>query len=183
MLAGRMRFHALLVLRDEGDLIGQTLDHLLSWADSIAVLDTGSTDDTWDVVQDRARHDRRVVPIGREAVVFSENLRGYVFDRQRSAYEPGDWVLRVDADEVYHVPPPRFVAERMRPGESAAHLQWYYFRLTRQEADDYGAGRVDVTAAAGGGDNSGHLGALKPGSTAGLGQRCGTAPRSSRPES
>ncbi len=141
-----MRFHALLVLRDEGDLVGQTLDHLLSWADTVAVLDTGSTDDTWDAVQDRARRDRRVVPVGREPVVFNENLRGYLFDRQRSGYEGGDWVLRVDADEVYHVPPPRFVAERVARGESAVHLQWYYFRLTRPEADDYEAGRVDTDA-------------------------------------
>ena len=139
-----MRFHALLILRDEGDIVAQALDHLLSWADTVVVLDTGSTDDTWDIIQERSRVDGRVVPMSHEPILFNDNLRGYLFDRHRDRFNSGDWVLRVDADEVYHVPPPVFVAERLRRGESAVHLQWYYFRLTRREADDYESGRVDT---------------------------------------
>ena len=61
-----MRYHGIMVLRDEGDIIAHTLTHLLTWVDSLHVLDTGSTDDTWDIVNDFARRDSRVRPVGRD---------------------------------------------------------------------------------------------------------------------
>ena len=50
------------------------------WADAIYVFDTGSVDETWEIVQDFAARDKRVVPIRKEPVFFSETrLRGYMF--------------------------------------------------------------------------------------------------------
>ena len=43
----RNRFVVLLPLRDEADIIGQCLRHLLEWAGAIYVFDTGSVDETW----------------------------------------------------------------------------------------------------------------------------------------
>ena len=57
-----MRFHGLMLLRDEIDIIAQNLSHLLSWIDSLYILDMGSVDGTWDIVQDFARKDSRIVP-------------------------------------------------------------------------------------------------------------------------
>ena len=138
-----MRFHCLMVLRDEADIVEQNLAHLLSWADGIYVLDLGSTDDTWDRVQAMARKDKRVVPFRQAPLVFNDNLRGYLFQEFRGRFESGDWVLRTDTDEFYHVAPPQFVQERLRPLDTAVWLQWYYFRLTQQEVADYESGRVD----------------------------------------
>jgi hypothetical protein len=50
----------------------------------------------------------------------------------------------VDADEFYHVPPPRFVKERVQPGETALFLQWYFFRLTRSEVNRYESREIDI---------------------------------------
>ncbi|MCL2647961.1 MAG: hypothetical protein FWD61_13270 [Phycisphaerales bacterium] len=58
----------------------------------------------------------------------------------------GDWVLRLDADEIYHVHPPIFVRERMRPLETAVMGQWYHFRITWDEVKAYESGQVDVAA-------------------------------------
>ncbi len=133
-----------MLMRDEADLVAQSLDHQLTWADTIFILDMGSVDGTWDIIQDYAKRDSRVVPFASKSIIFSDTLRGFLFEHHRDRFEPGDWVLRADTDEFYHVTPPRFVAERMRPSETAAHLQWYYFRLTRQEVEDYDSGRVNV---------------------------------------
>ena len=43
------RFHALLPVRDEADIIGQSLRHMLTWVDAIYVFDNGSVDDTWEI--------------------------------------------------------------------------------------------------------------------------------------
>src|SRR5437762_68452 len=47
-------FHALLPVRDEGDIIRQCLEHLLVWADSVYIFDTGSVDDTWEIAREIA---------------------------------------------------------------------------------------------------------------------------------
>ena len=139
-----MRFHCVMVARDEGDVIEETLQQLLTWADGVYILDLCSTDDTWDCVMDLSRRDKRIVPWKQEALKFNDPLRGYVFDQFRDRFDPGDWVLRADADEIYHVPPPQFVREHVRPLDSAVWLAWYYFRLTQQEVADYESGKVDI---------------------------------------
>lgn len=130
-----MRFHALLPVRDEADIVGQCLAHLLLWADAIYVFDTGSVDATWDIVQDYAHRDARVIALRRDAVYFSETrLRGWMFEQARREMQHGDWFLRVDADEFHHIAPPTFVKERMRPGETIAYHQYYDFQLLESEA-------------------------------------------------
>ena len=138
----RSRFHALLPVRDEADIIGQSLRHMLTWADAIYVFDTGSVDDTWEIVQDFAAQDRRVIPLKKDAVFYSEtHLRGWMFHQARKNMRAGDWFLRVDADEFHHVPPPEFVKTRLRRHETIAWHQYYDFRLTASEVTAWEAGR------------------------------------------
>ena len=135
------RFHALLPVRDESDIIGQCLRHMLTWADAIYVFDTGSTDNTWEIVQEFAANDRRVIPLKRDPVYYSEPLlRGWMFHQARKNMRPGDWFLRVDADEFHHVPPPEFVRTRLRRHETIVWHQYYDFRLTASEVAAWEAG-------------------------------------------
>lgn len=137
-----MRFHVLLPVRDEADIIGQCLAHLLKWADAVYVFDTGSVDESWELVQDAARHDKRVIPLKKDAVFFSETrLRGWMFNQVRSQMRDGDWFLRADADEFHHIPPPEFVRSRLRLHETIAYHQYYDFKLTESEVADWEAGR------------------------------------------
>jgi glycosyltransferase involved in cell wall biosynthesis len=131
-----MGIHALLPVRDEADIVGQCLDHALQWVDAIYVFDTGSVDDTWEIVHDFASRDKRVFPIRKEPVYFSETrLRGYMFHIARQQMRDGDWFLRMDADEFHHISPPQFVKNRMRKHETVAYHQYYDFRLLQSEVD------------------------------------------------
>lgn len=141
-----MRFHGMMLLRDEEDIIAQNLDHLLTWIDALYVFDLGSTDRTWDIVQDYARRDSRIVPYLHRPTVYSDGLRCVLFDRYRDRFAPGDWIMKIDSDEFYHIAPPQFVRERVRPGETAVHLMWYFFRLTAPEVAAYESGAVDEAA-------------------------------------
>lgn len=136
-----MKFFCLLPVRDESDIIGQCLTHALNWADAIHVFDTGSVDNTWEIVQDFAARDQRVVPMRKEAVYFSETrLRGYMFHVAREQMREGDWFLRMDADEFHHIAPPEFVKTRMRKHETIAYHQYYDFRLLQSEVDAWNRG-------------------------------------------
>jgi glycosyltransferase involved in cell wall biosynthesis len=136
-----MGFHVLLPVRDEADIIGQCLDHALKWADLIYVFDTGSVDNTWEIVQEFASRDKRVVPMGKESVYFSEmRLRGYMFHIARHQMRDGDWFLRMDADEFHHIAPPEFVMSWMRKRETVAYHQYYDFHLLQSEVDAWNRG-------------------------------------------
>lgn len=129
-----MKFTCLLPARDEADIIGQCLTQLLTWADAIYVFDTGSVDETWEIVQEFAARDKRVLPMRKEAVYFSEpRVRGYMFNVAREQMQDGDWFLRVDADEFHHIAPPEFVRTHMRRHETVAYHQYYDFRLLQSE--------------------------------------------------
>ncbi|MBA3960653.1 MAG: glycosyltransferase family 2 protein [Chthoniobacterales bacterium] len=136
-----MRFHCLLPIRDEADIVSQCLRHLLKWADYIYVFDTGSVDNSWEVVQDYAATDQRIIALKKESVYFSETLlRGWMFHHARNKMYDGDWFLRVDADEFHHISPPEFVREHMRKHETVAYHQYYDFRLTESEVDAWAKG-------------------------------------------
>lgn len=130
-----MRFHALMLVRDEADIVEQCLTSASTWCDAIYVYDTGSTDGTWELVLAAARQNSCVVPVGREAVYYTEGLRGFLFNQVRNRATDGDWFVRLDADEFYPILPPNFVKERLRSCESLICNQTYEFRLTIEEAE------------------------------------------------
>ena len=141
-----MKFHCLLPVRDEADVIAQCLRHALTWVDAIYVFDTGSVDETWEIVKDFAGRDNRVVPIRKEHVFFSETLlRGYMFHIARQQMHEGDWFLRLDADEFHHIAPPEFVKNHMRAHETIAYHQYYDFRLLHSEVDGWNRGVETLT--------------------------------------
>jgi len=135
-------FHCMLPVRDEADIIGQSLRHLLRWADSIYVFDNGSIDDTWEIVRDFAGKDHRVVPLKKDPVYFSDtHVRGWIFHQARKAMREGDWFLRVDADEFHHIPPPEFVKTQLRKHETIVWHQYYDFRLTESDVRAWETGK------------------------------------------
>lgn len=139
--AATPRIHALLLVRDEGDIIEQCLDHLLTWAEGVYVLDTGSTDATWDIVRSRAAREPSRVFASQTDAAFQCGLRSILFRRHRRHFRPGDWIARVDADEFYHTDPREFLRESVAPHEGRVAALQYLFVLTRPEADAWHDGR------------------------------------------
>jgi glycosyltransferase involved in cell wall biosynthesis len=129
-----MKFYAILCTRDEDDIIEQSLRALTRWADRVYVFDTGSVDQTWDIVQEVSRTNPTVVTVAREPLWFADQVRGYVFDLVRPDFREGDWIARVDSDEFYHVSPPEFVRRHLKAHETCVYHQYYDFWLTKTEA-------------------------------------------------
>jgi glycosyltransferase involved in cell wall biosynthesis len=130
-----MRFFCLLPVRDEADIIGQCLQRLSNWADRIFVFDTGSVDNTWEIVLEQASKNTKIRPIAKDDVYYSESrLRGYIFDIARREMKEGDWFMRVDADEFHYITPQQFIRERLQKHETIVYHQYYNFELTHKEA-------------------------------------------------
>jgi hypothetical protein len=134
----------MMLVRDEGDIIAQTLTHLLTWCNEVHVIDLGSADDTWDIVHDFSHRDRRVRAILREECVYHRALRAWMYDLCRSRFRRGDWVCRADADEFYHIPPPEFISTRLSRHESRIVTAHYDFHMTRSELRAWEEGRETI---------------------------------------
>lgn len=134
-LSRLMRFHGLLLTRDDSDIVDECIAHALTWCDALYVLDTGSSDDTPDRVKSWSARDSRVVLLPRKQppVVMNSPLRGYLFNLVRDRFEQGDWFVQQDVDEFYHVSPRDFVRDWVRREETAVYQQNIEFRLTKQE--------------------------------------------------
>lgn len=130
------RLHALLMVRDEADIIDRSLDHLLSRFDTLLVFDTGSTDGTREAIERRAAAEPRLEvfahPFEHGPVLFHAGLRALMFERFRDRFRPGDWVARVDADEFFITPPREFIAS-LRAHESVIVTQNHDLLFVRRD--------------------------------------------------
>lgn len=93
--------HCVCVVRDEADILGFALDSALAWAHAIYVLDNGSSDGTWDLLERYSERHPQVVLVGRDSGIFRNAMRGEVVNRVSHDAKPGDWWCRLDADELY----------------------------------------------------------------------------------
>jgi glycosyltransferase involved in cell wall biosynthesis len=134
-----MNIHAITIVRDEADILEQTLRAAARWCDFIYVYDNGSTDGSWEIVQRLADDLAPVVPFRRDDRPFTEPLRGVVFRQFRDRSAPGDWWCRLDTDEHY-IDDPRVFLRKVpdRYGNVwSAHFNYYFTDedLKRYEAD------------------------------------------------
>lgn len=110
---------ALCVIKNEADIIRQTLLDALRWCDQIFVLDNGSDDGSCDIVRELAGSNSRVVFAGREPGHFHDGIRAGIYNTFKSQAKYGDWWCRLDADE-FHVG---------TPGEILASIPERYFSV------------------------------------------------------
>jgi hypothetical protein len=105
-----MKIFGICCVRDENDIIRDTLEAALAWNDKIFVFDNASTDGTWETVSEMARQHSKIVIVGHDDRTFTEELRSEIFEDHRNVASPGDWWCRLDADEIYIDNPLQFLA-------------------------------------------------------------------------
>lgn len=134
-----MRIHGLYLVKNEKDVVCDSLAAASNWCDNIYVFDNGSTDGTWQLVQEIARNNPHVVPFKQDTSPFCDGLRSDIFESYRSEAKAGDWWCRLDADEFYVDNPKEFLTSV----PASVDLVWaamfsYYFTdrdATRYEQD------------------------------------------------
>lgn len=140
-----MRIFVVLTVRDEGDIIAETLQGFLEWADELFVYDNGSLDNTWEVIEDFSRKYKGRITARREEVLFTDSLRGYVFALFRERFRNGDWICVADADEIYHISPRVFLTTQCEPHENVVYMQYYNFLFTTDHLQLWLSGKVDLS--------------------------------------
>ena len=121
-----MKIHALCLVKNEADIIEQTLRSAAVWCDFIYVLDNGSTDGTWEKVNRLAEEIAPVIPYAQDDQPFRDSLRETIFRHYKSRARPGDWWCILDADEFCVDDPRSFLRSVPRRYKSVWMLRYTY---------------------------------------------------------
>jgi GT2 family glycosyltransferase len=124
-----MRILGLCLVKNEADIIRTSLRESLKWCDRIFVFDNGSTDGTWERVEEAAGADERVVAFKQDPRPFDDALRAEIFNAFRTEAETGDWWCRLDADEFY-IDDPRAFLDAVPKRHHVVWCVWLQYFLT-----------------------------------------------------
>ncbi|MBD2363319.1 glycosyltransferase family 2 protein [Anabaena minutissima FACHB-250] len=123
-----MKIHSICVVKDEADIIEQTLTSAIIWSDFIYVLDNGSTDGTWEKILNLSQKHQQIIPYKQDDCTYHHGLSADLFHHYRANSSVGDWWCRLDADEIYIDNPRSFLGEI--PGQYqavwAASFQYFF---------------------------------------------------------
>ena len=98
----KFKIYSIIVVKNEADIIAASLVDDCRWSDKIIVIDNGSTDGTWECIQDLATTHPQIIPWLRYEGPFHIGLRAKAFKAFRHELQAGDWWnVRLDADEFY----------------------------------------------------------------------------------
>jgi hypothetical protein len=131
-----MKIHGLCVVKNEADILKETLTSALLWCDYIYVFDNGSDDGSWQLVNELADNHPQIVPYKQDDVLYTSGLRADIFSAFRSYAGPQDWWCGLDADEFYIDDPRIFLTKVPKHFQTvwSASLNYYF---TEQDAISY----------------------------------------------
>ncbi len=127
-----MRIHLIGVIKDEADIVGQTLVRAVEVADHVYIRDIGSTDGTLDILHEAAGRYQNLEVYSEPAPVYTDALRRSVFLKFSDRSKPGDFWGRYDSDEII-LDDPRDVFRKAGPLDDMFWGSFYNFYMT--EAD------------------------------------------------
>lgn len=134
-----MRIFCLCVVKNEGDVLEESIGAAAKWADGIFIADNGSDDDTPAIIERLVSRHPNVFDAGSISEPFTDNMRGKIFRRVSGVSRRGDWWCKLDADEFFIDDPKEFLARLPRETDTVwGSFFTFYFTdedLRRYESD------------------------------------------------
>lgn len=99
-----MIIYGTMCIKNEGDILRESLEKALEWADKIFVIDNNSKDETPEILRSFSPD---VITLAKFDGQFREGLKSIPFNWVNSGkiYPKPDWWAIIDADEIYHENP------------------------------------------------------------------------------
>lgn len=136
-----MKLYAICLIKDEDDIIAQTLTYATRHCDKIFVMDNGSSDRTWEIVQELAAKHPRIVPFERTLLPYSDALRARVYHQIHKQLEDDDWWMILDSDEFLAEDPKPLIERAMKQGADIVRSWQIQFYFTEKDLADWESGR------------------------------------------
>jgi glycosyltransferase involved in cell wall biosynthesis len=129
-----MKIHSICLVKNEADVIVQSLTAAAQWSDHIYVYDNGSTDGTWEKVHALSAKLSQIIPFKQDDRPFDDTLRREPFEYFRGQSDPGDWwCASLDADEFY-IDSPRLFLEAVPLPYDVVWFACFQYYFTDRDA-------------------------------------------------
>lgn len=130
-----MKIYAIMLVKNEADIVKHVLLEAKKWADKIFILDNGSTDGTWEIIQ--SLKDDIITPWKQYFGDYTDGLRADVYNEFKNISKPGDWwCFKLDADEIYAEDPRKFLKQIPNNCHLVAK-QSLDFVITNEDLEEY----------------------------------------------
>nr|WP_318716883.1 glycosyltransferase family 2 protein [uncultured Treponema sp.] len=130
-----MKIFGIMLVKNEVDIVGHTLKEAQKWCDKIFILDNGSTDGTWELVN--SMKNDVVIPWKQYFGDYHNGLRADVFNEFKHLSEPGDWwCYKLDADEFYIDNPRDFLSKIPKKYHWVGKKSLDYF-VMKEDIEEY----------------------------------------------
>lgn len=128
-MSASMKLYAICLVKNEDDVIEQTLTFATRYCDRIFVIDNGSTDRTWGIVNFLAEHHPSIVPFVQTHAPYHDGLRWLAYNAHHRELRETDWWLALDSDEFLAEDPRPVILQAQKDGAdiiNAWQIQFYY---------------------------------------------------------
>ena len=140
---GRGRVFAICLVKSEDDIIAESLTAAARYCQRIFVIDNGSTDDTWNIVQRLAEQSSTIVPFEQTLEPFDNGMRSKVYNAMHSELSNDDWWLILDADEFLADDPRPVIEAASNAGADTIRAWIIQFYFTERDAEEYEHGNCN----------------------------------------
>ena len=131
------KIYSLLLVKNEADIIRASLLAAIEWSDKVIVIDNGSEDGTWEIVQDLSLKHPQIVAFMQYTGGFHIGLRAKAFRAFRHELTHNDWwCVRLDADEFFCEDPRTFLAN-VPPRYNTIKKESTDYILTKEDIDTH----------------------------------------------
>lgn len=138
--------YAIGLVKDEADVLEQSIRHATTFCDRIFYMDNGSSDDSWAIIEALASEmPDKVVPYERTSEPYIEGMRNRIVNEMSDDLGPDTWWLKLDADEFLDTDPRPFIRAAERKGADGIIAWSAQFALTDVDVREWEAGRDDRT--------------------------------------
>ena len=131
------KIYSLLLVKNEADVIRDSLLAAAEWSDKVIVMDNGSQDGTLEIVQELAAQHPRIVAFMQYTGGFRIGLRAKAFKAFRHEMTRNDWwCVRLDADEFFSEDPRTFLAQIPKNYNAVKKISTDYV-LTKEDIESH----------------------------------------------
>ncbi|GLS24330.1 glycosyltransferase family 2 protein [Marinibactrum halimedae] len=132
-----MKLNAICMVKNEQDVIIETLENALLFCDTIYVFDNGSTDGSYEKIQALSKENPKVVIAAHSDEIFKNQLRNRVYNLYNHQYTHDDWWYILDADEMLNESPKPMLKIASQKGKDHMRVWQAQFYFTDKDFENY----------------------------------------------
>jgi len=136
-----MKLNAICLVKNEDDIIEQTLTYATRHCDRIFVIDNGSTDRTWEITRELAGRYPQIVPFEQTTLPYDDGLRARVYNQVHGEFTDDDWWMILDSDEFLAEDPKPVIETAVRQKADIIRSWQIQFYFTERDLKDWEEGR------------------------------------------